>query len=144
MSALPTARLYAYGALAAPLAMLSLPVYVHVPKFYAEQFGLALGTQGALLLAARAFDALQDPLIGQLGDRAGEHPRVPAAGGSVLAGLEPDVEFESGRQVAACAGVLLTGIAHRLRFQSPLRPPLLATRQTSSMTMPRSIALHMS
>ncbi len=70
MSALPTARLYAYGALAAPLAMLSLPVYVHIPKFYAEQFGLALGTQGALLLAARALDALQDPLIGQLGDRA--------------------------------------------------------------------------
>ncbi len=70
MSALPATRLYAYGALAVPLAMLSLPVYVHIPKFYAEQFGLALGTQGALLLAARAFDALQDPLLGYLGDRA--------------------------------------------------------------------------
>lgn len=70
MTPLPTARLYAYGALAMPLAMLSLPVYVYVPKFYADQFGLALGTQGALLLAARAFDALQDPLLGHLGDRA--------------------------------------------------------------------------
>ncbi len=49
--------------------MLMLPVYVHVPKFYAEQFGLALGTQGWLLLAARAFDALQDPVLGHLSDR---------------------------------------------------------------------------
>lgn len=70
MNSLPTARIYAYGALAMPLAMLSLPVYVHVPKFYAEQFGLALGMQGALLVATRAFDAVQDPLFGHLGDRA--------------------------------------------------------------------------
>ena len=61
MSALPTARLVAYGALAAPLAMLSLPVYVHIPKFYAEQFGLALGTQGALLLAAASFALFAPP-----------------------------------------------------------------------------------
>ena len=70
VTALPTTRLYAYGVLAIPLAMLMLPVYVHVPKFYAEQFGLALGSQGLLLLAARAFDALQDPVLGHLSDRA--------------------------------------------------------------------------
>jgi Na+/melibiose symporter-like transporter len=70
---LPGPRLYAYGALAMPLAMLMLPVYVLLPKFYVEQFGLALGTQGALLLAARTFDAVQDPLLGQLGDRAHSH-----------------------------------------------------------------------
>ena len=70
MSALPGARVLAYGARAVPLAMLSLPVYVHIPKFYAEQFGLALGAQGALLLAARAFDAIQDPVLGYLSDRA--------------------------------------------------------------------------
>jgi GPH family glycoside/pentoside/hexuronide:cation symporter len=67
---LPNARLLAYGALAVPLAMLSLPLYVHVPKLYAEQFGLALGTQGLLLLAARALDAVQDPWLGLWGDRA--------------------------------------------------------------------------
>ena len=70
MKALHGARLYAYGALAAPLAMLSLPVYVHIPKFYAEQFGLALGMQGALLLAARALDGVQDPALGYLSDYA--------------------------------------------------------------------------
>ena len=70
MKALRGPRLYAYGALAAPLAMLSLPVYVHIPKFYAEQFGLALGNQGALLLAARACDGIQDPALGYLSDYA--------------------------------------------------------------------------
>ena len=70
MNTLPRARLYAYGVLAAPLAMLSLPVYVHIPKFYAEQFGLTLGVQGALLLAARAFDGIQDPALGYLSDSA--------------------------------------------------------------------------
>jgi len=63
-------RLLAYSALAAPLAMLTLPVYIHVPKFYAEHHGLALGTQGVLLLGARALDALVDPLLGLAADRA--------------------------------------------------------------------------
>ena len=73
MNTLPSARLYAYGVLAAPLAMLALPVYVHIPKFYAEQFGLTLGVQGALLLAARAFDGIQDPALGYLSDYAQAH-----------------------------------------------------------------------
>mgnify|MGYP003423451793 CR=1 FL=1 len=50
---LPRARLAAYCTLAAPLAMLTLPVYVHVPKLYAEHYGLGLATQGVLLVAAR-------------------------------------------------------------------------------------------
>ena len=70
VNTLSTARLYAYGVLAIPIAMLMLPVCVHVPKFYAEQFGLALGAQGLLLLAARGFEALQDPVLGDLSDRA--------------------------------------------------------------------------
>ena len=84
-NALPTARLYAYGVLAIPLAMLMLPVYVHVPKFYADQFGLALGTQGLLLVAARGFDALQDPWLGHLSDRArGIDRRAWILGGAPL------------------------------------------------------------
>lgn len=30
----------AYGALGLPLAMAALPVYVHVPRFYAETVGI--------------------------------------------------------------------------------------------------------
>ena len=49
--------------------MAALPIYVHVPKFYADVVGLNLVAIGGLLLAARAFDAIQDPLLGYLSDR---------------------------------------------------------------------------
>lgn len=66
---LPTARLVAYGGLGLPLAMAALPIYVHVPKFYADTLGLSLASVGFLLLFARVFDAVQDPLLGYLSDR---------------------------------------------------------------------------
>lgn len=56
--------LAAYAALGLPLAMMALPVYVLVPKFYAETTGLALATIGALLLGTRLLDAFADPLLG--------------------------------------------------------------------------------
>lgn len=59
----------AYGALGLPLAMAALPVYVHVPRFYAETVGIDLALLGAILLAARLLDAGLDPLIGWWGDR---------------------------------------------------------------------------
>lgn len=61
--------LAAYAAFALPLAMAVLPVYVHVPKLYADELGLPLATVGIVLLAARLIDALQDPLIGWWSDR---------------------------------------------------------------------------
>ena len=64
-----TGRLAAYGILGFPLAMAALPIYVHVPKFYAETIGLSLATIGTVLLATRALDALQDPLLGWWSDR---------------------------------------------------------------------------
>ena len=63
-----------------PLAMAALPIYVHVPKFYAETLGLSLASVGALLLAARAFDAIQDPLLGWWSD----HRRSARYGGRWL------------------------------------------------------------
>ena len=62
--------LLAYAAYALPLAMAALPVYVHVPKLYADELGLPLATVGAVLLGCRLFDAVQDPLFGWLSDRA--------------------------------------------------------------------------
>lgn len=62
-------QLLAYALLAAPLAMAALPVYVHVPKFYGDALGLPLALVGAILLAVRLFDAIQDPLIGYFSDR---------------------------------------------------------------------------
>ena len=68
--ALTRARLAAYSALALPLAMAALPIYVHVPKYYADDLGLSLAAVGAILLGARLLDAIQDPLLGWLSDRS--------------------------------------------------------------------------
>ncbi|MGE5714763.1 MAG: MFS transporter [Betaproteobacteria bacterium] len=62
--------LAAYGLLGAPLAMMALPVYVLVPKFYFEATGLALSIIGAVLLITRLADAFVDPFLGAWVDRA--------------------------------------------------------------------------
>ena len=59
----------AYGLLGLPLAFVALPLYVILPNHYAREFGVPLATLGAVLLGARLFDALIDPLLGRLSDR---------------------------------------------------------------------------
>lgn len=54
---------------AAMLAFAGLPLYIHAPRYYADEMGLGLATLGAVLLGARALDSLQDPVIGRLADR---------------------------------------------------------------------------
>ena len=75
----------AYGAFALPLAMGALPLYVHLPKFYGEVYGLGLVTLGVLLLALRAVDAIADPLIGAWSDRGPPRKRLIAWSAPVLA-----------------------------------------------------------
>lgn len=53
-----------YGLPGLPLAFVALPLYVHLPKHYASM-GMPLAALGAVLLLARVFDALTDPLIGR-------------------------------------------------------------------------------
>jgi len=57
-----------YGFMGLPLAFVALPLYVHLPNYYATQFGMSLGLLGMLLLMARVFDAITDPLLGRLTD----------------------------------------------------------------------------
>ncbi len=61
--------LAAYAAPALPGAMLLLPVYVHLPVLYADTLGLGLSLVGTLLLVARLWDVVTDPLVGILCDR---------------------------------------------------------------------------
>lgn len=59
----------AYGLLGLPLAFVALPLYVILPNHYAREFGVPLATLGVVLLGARLFDAVIDPLIGRWTDR---------------------------------------------------------------------------
>lgn len=70
-----TTYMLAYGALGLPLAFAALPVYVHVPRLYAESVGVPLGLLGAILFGARLLDAVIDPWLGALADRV-SRPRM--------------------------------------------------------------------
>lgn len=59
----------AYGSPALPLAALTMPVYIFLPTFYAQDLGLSLALVGAVLMIARFFDVLSDPVIGHLSDK---------------------------------------------------------------------------
>lgn len=73
MARLTSAAFFAYGLFGLPLALVALPIYVYVPQFYAERFGLSLTLIGGALLAARVSDAFIDPLIGLWIDRSRNH-----------------------------------------------------------------------
>ena len=61
--------LAAYALPALPFAVLTLPLYVIVPAFYARELALPLAAVGQVLLGVRILDALSDPAAGVLADR---------------------------------------------------------------------------
>ena len=62
-------QLIAYGLPGLPLALLGLPLVIYLPPVYAETYGMGLAAVGGILLAARLWDLISDPLVGYLGDR---------------------------------------------------------------------------
>ena len=82
-SGLARTDLFAYGALALPLAFSGLPIYVYAPDFYTTYHGVPLALMGTVLLLIRLLDAVQDPVIGIVSDRW--HHRRLAIIGSGLA-----------------------------------------------------------
>ena len=68
------------------LAFAGIPLYIHVPQYFAEEMGLGLGVLGIALLASRAVDSIQDPILGTLADRLRRHRELWAGiAGMVLA-----------------------------------------------------------
>jgi len=68
--AINSSVLAAYALPGLPLAMLGLPLVIYLPKVYAAQPGLSLALVGGVLLLARLWDLVSDPLAGMLTDRA--------------------------------------------------------------------------
>ncbi len=68
-SPLPKRVLMAYGLPGLPLAVLGLPLFIYLPTFYAETVGIDLATVGLVLLIARLWDVVTDPVVGALSDR---------------------------------------------------------------------------
>ncbi|UCD59299.1 MAG: MFS transporter, partial [Candidatus Hydrogenedentota bacterium] len=76
----------AYAAPAFALAVVGIPIYVYVPKFYTDVIGVNIAILGYILLSVRIFDAVTDPLIGVLSDKTRSRfgRRRPYIGGGAL------------------------------------------------------------
>jgi len=82
-----SAALQRYAAFGAALAFAGPPIYIHAPNLYAAEYGLGLAAVGALLLALRALDFVQDPALGWWLGRTRLSRRTVAAGCALLLGL---------------------------------------------------------
>ncbi len=77
----------AYAMPAFALAIIGIPVYVYIPKFYTDVVGVDITLVGILLFGVRLFDAVTDPVMGTLSDRTRSRfgrRRPFIAAGSVL------------------------------------------------------------
>ena len=59
----------AYAAPAFALAVVGIPIYVYIPKFYSDVVGVNITVLGYILFSVRIFDAITDPAIGYISDR---------------------------------------------------------------------------
>ncbi len=71
---LPLWSKFSYGLPAFALAMVGIPIYVHIPKFYTDVIGVNIAWVGSIIMAVRVFDAFSDPMMGILSDRV--HTRM--------------------------------------------------------------------
>ncbi|MEX0340055.1 MAG: MFS transporter [Arenibacterium sp.] len=81
---IPRHRLPAYGLFAALLAAAGLPIYIHAPKFFVDEYGVSLASLGGVLFALRLLDVVQDPLLGRLAERVRAHRDIAVAIAVVL------------------------------------------------------------
>jgi GPH family glycoside/pentoside/hexuronide:cation symporter len=61
--------LFFYGLADMPIQMAAIPVAAFIPNYYGADLGVSLGAIATVLLIARTFDAVSDPLVGWLSDR---------------------------------------------------------------------------
>jgi len=63
------AGLAPWSLFAATLAAAGLPIYIHAPKVYVDQYGVSLAALGGVLFLLRLIDFGQDPFFGWLTER---------------------------------------------------------------------------
>jgi glycoside/pentoside/hexuronide:cation symporter, GPH family len=69
-------RLPAWSLFAALIATAGLPIYIHAPKFYVDNYGVTLASMGFMLAALRLVDVVQDPALGWLAERTRARRRL--------------------------------------------------------------------
>lgn len=79
-----TQPLAPYALFASALAMAGLPIYIHAPKFFVDEYGVSLAALGAVLFGLRLLDVVQDPALGWLSRRLSDKRGIAVAVASVL------------------------------------------------------------
>ena len=69
--------LWRYALFSCALGMAGLPIYIHAPKYFVEQYEISLATLGLTLLLLRSIDFFQDPLLGRLASSTMSRGSVP-------------------------------------------------------------------
>jgi GPH family glycoside/pentoside/hexuronide:cation symporter len=67
----PAPRFWGYSVYGGLLAMAGLPIYIHAPFYYVEEFAVSLAALGTVLFVLRGLDFVQDPALGWLAARLG-------------------------------------------------------------------------
>jgi GPH family glycoside/pentoside/hexuronide:cation symporter len=66
---LTTTKIWIYGSLGFPLALLGYPLGIWLPRAYSTYIGIATESVGVIMIIASIFDALTDPVMGFASDR---------------------------------------------------------------------------
>lgn len=110
--------LAAFGSLAFPLAAGFIALQVVVPTFYAQALGMSLTAVGAILLIARLWDLVTDPLVGYLSDYTPAHwgrrkswivASAPLIAGSVWLLFNPPASVSNSYLVLTAMAVYVAG-----------------------------------
>ena len=79
-----SAGLARWSLFAGLIAAAGLPIYIHAPKVYVDQYGVGLSALGLVLAGLRLVDVVQDPALGWLAEVTRRHRAAMVAGAVVL------------------------------------------------------------
>ena len=115
----PFHKKIAYAAPAYALAVVGIPIYVYIPKFYTDIIGVNVVLMGYILLSVRIFDAITDPAIGYISDRIKTpfgRRRPFIAGGSFFVSLSMYFLFNPPEASSSYSALWFGGCIYALFF----------------------------
>ncbi|QYK42260.1 MAG: MFS transporter [Paracoccaceae bacterium] len=112
------ARLAPWALFAALIASAGLPIYIHAPKFYVDEYGVSLAALGAALFGLRLLDVVQDPALGWLAERGRAFRGAMVAGAAAVIALSMVALFAVAPPVAPLLwfALTLTGLFSAFSF----------------------------
>jgi len=68
-------NLMSFAVYSATLAAAGLPIYIHAPKFFVDNYGVSIAALGGVLFFLRLVDVIQDPVFGWISARLGHQQK---------------------------------------------------------------------